>query len=131
MAADRFPRRIGVGGGGDTRLALAVIAHADGLEDCRSADLNQRFIERAAVGDRGAGRSATSTPGDEAVFGEPMLRDLERGSDGTDCDMAGKEAYRVDGNILELDRHRVASGREGGEARLIVPRRLGVLGCDL
>jgi hypothetical protein len=77
MAVDRIPCGIGVVGGRKTRLTLAVIAHAHGLEDRGGADVGQGGVERGTAGHRRERRGATAEPGDEILFGQPVLRNLE------------------------------------------------------
>ena len=131
VAVDGIPCGVGVGGGHDPRLSLAVIAHAHGLEDRGRADPVEGRIERGAVGHRGERCGAAAEPGDEILFGQPVLRDFEPGGTGANRDMAREEAHRVDRHIFEFIGDDVAMRREGGEARFVVPRGLDMMRGDV
>src|SRR3546814_4776969 len=63
--------------------------------------------------------------------GEAVLRDFQRRGAGTHRDMARQETQGVDGYILDFERDGVAGCGKGGEARFVVPCRLGVMRGDV
>src|SRR3546814_3991894 len=75
---------------------------------------------------RREGRGAAAEAGDEILFLQPVLRDLQARGAGAHRDMARQEAHRIDGHIFEFIGDDVARGGEGGEARFVVTCRLAV-----
>ena len=131
LAADRRPGGIGIGRCHDPRLALAIIAHAAGLEDRRAAQRRQCHVEIATAGNGAIGGGATTKAFNKALFGQPVLRNFQAGGAGVDrnprCKMAdcgGVDVFKFEGDDVD-------SSRKAIERRQVVITGAGDFGRDI
>ena len=101
-STDRIPRHRDVGGRGDAHLALAVIAHAQRLEDRGRTDLRNRRLQFGERFDLGPGRGASANVADQGFFDRSILRDAKCGGGGVDGHLARQIFDRIERDILEL-----------------------------
>ncbi len=122
------PSGIGLVRHHDPRLTLAVIAEAPGLQHGRRTDLRQSRVEPGPVVDRRERGGASAQAGHEALFLQPVLRDLQR---------PGRRVQRLEpgqrggGDILEFVGDDVHARREPRQRGRIAERALREMAGDL
>ena len=127
-AAQSIPCGLGVGGGAQHLLALAVVAEAARLQHRRQPDLRNRRGEVGARIDRGEGRRGDAQVLEKGLLSEPILRCLKRGGRRKHGHVLGQRARRRHRHILELVGHHIQPGGELLQrCRIVVAARL-VLG---
>ena len=124
-AVHRGPSRIGFRRRHEPRLALSIIAQPPRFQDRGRADLGHGRVEPRAIVDRSEGRGATAERGDEALFRQPVLRDLERARRRVKHGVLGQCLERAGGDILELVGHHVDLVSEARQRVGIVERPAG------
>jgi hypothetical protein len=102
LAAGFVPRGIWIGPVFDGDLTLAVITKTTRLEHCGKANpLDGRF-QFAGGCDAGEGGRRYAEPGDEVLFGEPVLRRCQNSRIRENRDPGGKKGCRFSRDIFEF-----------------------------
>ena len=103
----RGPRRVCVGQRLEPELALAVVAKAPGLEDCRGADRGQRLIQFGPRADGGKLGGLDAAFAEQGFLGQPILRYRQRFRQWPHDNLVGQHARGFGRNVLEVERHRI------------------------
>ena len=119
--------RVHVATAADHGLALAVIAHASGLQDRRVAHRGYGGRHRSGVVDGPIGGRRDTDGIEKILFDQPVLRQFQRARAGHDGTAGGQKGSGCSRNILEFigyERDRIGESREFRRFG-IAPQRMG------